>query len=64
MKKSEKKIAERAYQKYIERGSAHGNDMTDWLDAEKELKVTKKPAAKVQKKSSPPAKKSQLPSTK
>ena len=62
MKKSEKKIAERAYQKYIERGGAHGNDMADWLEAEKELKVTKKPAAKksavkVQKKSSSAAKK-------
>ena len=46
MKKSEKKIAERAHQKYIERGGTHGNDMADWLEAEKELKVTKKPAAK------------------
>jgi len=27
----------RAYQIYIERGSAHGQDVEDWLQAEREL---------------------------
>lgn len=31
------KIAERAYQKWEQRGYTHGNDEQDWLDAEAEL---------------------------
>ena len=31
-------IAQRAYEIFIERGSAHGNDVGDWLQAECELK--------------------------
>ena len=31
-------IAQRAYEIFIERGSAHGNDVSDWLQAECELK--------------------------
>jgi hypothetical protein len=27
----------RAYQIYVERGGAHGQDVTDWLQAEREL---------------------------
>ena len=30
-------IADRAYQRYLERGSADGYDMEDWLAAEQEL---------------------------
>ena len=33
-------IAQRAYEIFIERGSAHGNDVGDWLQAECELKRT------------------------
>jgi len=38
----------RAYQIYNERGSAHGRDVEDWLQAERELVVEKygKPAPK------------------
>lgn len=31
------RIAERAYQLYIERGGRHGKDLDDWLEAEREL---------------------------
>lgn len=31
-------IAQRAYEIFIERGSAHGYDVCDWLQAECELK--------------------------
>ena len=27
----------RAYEIYLERGGQHGNDVSDWLDAEREL---------------------------
>jgi hypothetical protein len=30
-------IADRAYQRYLERGSKHGHDVDDWLAAEQEL---------------------------
>jgi DUF2934 family protein len=30
-------IAERAHHIYIERGRAHGSDLEDWLQAEREL---------------------------
>lgn len=30
-------IERRAYQRYLARDSAHGNDVGDWLDAEREL---------------------------
>jgi hypothetical protein len=62
MKNSEKKIAARAYQKYTQKGGKHGNDLADWLEAEKEIKAeekakTKKPAAKAAKKTSQSVKK-------
>jgi hypothetical protein len=31
------RIAERAYQKYMERGGNDGRDLDDWLEAEREL---------------------------
>ncbi|MFY9802022.1 MAG: DUF2934 domain-containing protein [Candidatus Acidiferrales bacterium] len=34
---SQEAIERRAYEIYIERGSADGNDMADWLAAEEEL---------------------------
>ena len=62
MKNSEKKIAERAYHKYAQKGGKHGNDLADWLEAEKEVKAeekakTKKPAANAAKKISQSVKK-------
>jgi len=30
-------IAARAYEIYLERGETHGNDVEDWLQAEREL---------------------------
>jgi len=55
MATKESKIAERAYYKYLKRGGEHGQDMNDWLEAEKEVakgknttkkSVTKKPTPK------------------
>lgn len=31
------RIAERAYELYLERGGSHGQDMDDWFRAEREL---------------------------
>ena len=31
-------IGRRAYEIFLERGSAHGQDLEDWLQAERELK--------------------------
>jgi hypothetical protein len=49
-----KRIEERAYQLYLARGGRHGDAVSDWLRAEKEImheskaepKVTKKPPRK------------------
>jgi hypothetical protein len=30
-------IAARAYERYVARGGAHGDDLQDWFDAEREL---------------------------
>jgi hypothetical protein len=35
---SEDEVRVRAYQRYLERGGTHGNDLEDWVEAEKELK--------------------------
>ena len=35
-------IAERAYEIYRARGGAHGKDSDDWLEAELELRATRK----------------------
>jgi hypothetical protein len=32
-------IASRAFELFLERGGAHGNDVDDWLRAERELKA-------------------------
>lgn len=31
-------VAQRAYEKFLARGAQHGNDLQDWLEAERELK--------------------------
>ena len=31
-------IAEAAYQRYLGRGGAHGQDVDDWMEAERELR--------------------------
>jgi len=33
------KIAQRAYEKWLKRGCAHGYDVQDWTEAENELKA-------------------------
>jgi len=35
---SENDVRVRAYQRYLERGGTHGNDVDDWVEAERELK--------------------------
>ena len=35
---SEEEIRMRAYRRYLDRGSADGQDFDDWLEAERELK--------------------------
>lgn len=35
----EEDIRQRAYERYVERGRTHGQDVTDWLDAERELRA-------------------------
>jgi hypothetical protein len=42
MKTKQEIIAEKAYHKYIERGRLNGFDQQDWLDAEQEIKGSKK----------------------
>jgi hypothetical protein len=32
-------IAEAAYQRYLSRGGAHGQDVNDWMEAERELRA-------------------------
>jgi len=32
------KISKRAFEKWVNRGRPHGNDLQDWLEAEAELK--------------------------
>jgi hypothetical protein len=39
---SEDDIRMRAYQKFLERGGYHGNDLEDWTEAEQELKKGKR----------------------
>ena len=34
---SREHVAKRAYEKWLKRGCTHGNDMQDWIEAEKEV---------------------------
>jgi hypothetical protein len=36
---SHNEIAEAAYQRYLGRGGAHGQDVNDWMEAERELRA-------------------------
>ncbi len=47
------KIQEKAYGYFMERGMSHGNDIEDWLKAEKEILQDEKKARKPKKNSSP-----------
>lgn len=38
---SEEEIRVRAYHRYLDRGGVPGGDFDDWLEAEKDLKVTR-----------------------
>ena len=37
MKKTHDKIAEKAYYKYLDKGSKNGEELENWLEAEKEV---------------------------
>ena len=39
---TEAEIRERAYQMYLERGEYHGRDFDDWVEAEQQLRKTRK----------------------
>lgn len=39
LKLSHSEIAEAAYQRYLSRGGAHGQDVDDWMEAERELRA-------------------------
>ena len=43
MQATHDKIAEKAYFNYLENGAQDGNDLNDWLTAEKELATEAKP---------------------
>jgi hypothetical protein len=36
---SHDEIAEAAYQRYLSRGGEHGQDIDDWIEAERELRT-------------------------
>jgi hypothetical protein len=36
---SEEEIRQRAYQRFLQRGGAHGRAFDDWIEAERELKL-------------------------
>jgi hypothetical protein len=40
---SEEEVRVRAYHRYLERGATHGNDLDDWVEAEKELRLERQP---------------------
>jgi hypothetical protein len=41
------RIARRAYESFVERGSVHGYDLDDWLNAERELIIKPVPVVRV-----------------
>ena len=43
--KSEQQIRERAYEIYLARGGQEGDEVSDWLAAERELKESNQPEA-------------------
>ena len=42
------RIARRAYESFVERGSVHGHDLEDWLDAERGLLIKPTPMVSVE----------------
>ena len=42
---AEETIRQRAYELHLERGGAHGRDMDDWLEAERQVQARQQPAA-------------------
>src|SRR4030095_5134292 len=41
------RIARRAYESFVERGSVHGHELDDWLNAERELIIKPVPVVRV-----------------
>jgi DUF2934 family protein len=44
---SEEDIRLRAYQRYLDRGAAHGTDFDDWIEAERELRAPRNQKARL-----------------
>src|SRR5262245_44312979 len=42
------RITRRAYESFVERGSVHGHDVEDWINAERELLIKPEPEVRVQ----------------
>lgn len=40
MESAQQRVAERAYALFLARGGTHGDDISDWLTAERELSAT------------------------
>jgi Protein of unknown function (DUF2934) len=40
------RIARRAYESFVERGSVHGHELDDWLNAERELIIKPVPVVR------------------
>ena len=39
---TEDEVRVRAYHRYLERGGTHGNDIGDWVEAERELRLERR----------------------
>jgi len=39
---TEDEVRMRAYHRYLERGGTHGNDIGDWVEAERELRLERR----------------------
>ena len=39
---TEDEVRVRAYHRYLERGATHGNDIQDWVEAERELRLERR----------------------
>jgi HSP20 family molecular chaperone IbpA len=43
-----RRVSSRAYENFMERGGAHGRDLDDWLDAERELLIQPAPMVRAE----------------
>lgn len=52
---TEHEIRVRAYELYLSRGAADGDDLSDWLEAERIVRTSRQPSDDGENRSSPPA---------